>query len=76
MNTSNFDFSKIEKAALDAAKKETLKFLYKKIEPFQPEIEANNGEVNITFGKSLEDINLNFINIPKDLVKKITASLK
>lgn len=67
-------FSKLEDAFMQAAVDGTREHIQNKLKPFQVEIAACNGIVNININ-DLEDMGVELSNMPTDLLERVKKAL-
>lgn len=68
-------YHKLEDAFMQAAVDGTKELILNKLKPFQFEIAACNGIVNINIPNDLKDMSVELSNMPTDLLERVKTAL-
>jgi hypothetical protein len=69
-------YSNLEDAFMKAAAQEIKEMIERKLEPFKSEIINQEGQVNVNINKDLQNMNIEILNLSKELSNRIETTLK
>lgn len=69
-------YSNLEDAFMNAAAQEIKEMIERKLEPFKSEITSQDGQVNVNIKKDLKNMNIEILNLSKELSDRIETALK